>query len=81
MSDIPENLAATRDDVVDARSDQYSPACVLYEMLTGEPPFNGPSAQTIIARSLTAPRPHVARIRAGVSPELDQVVLSAGRLG
>jgi tetratricopeptide (TPR) repeat protein len=43
-------------------------------MLTGEPPFAGPSAQTIIAKSLTAPRPHVGRTRAGVSPSLDQVV-------
>ncbi len=68
---------ATGDEVVDARSDQYSLACVLYEMLAGEPPFKGPSAQTIIARSLTAPRPHVASIRAGVSSGLDQVVLKA----
>ncbi|MEA2722328.1 MAG: eukaryotic-like serine/threonine-protein kinase, partial [Gemmatimonadales bacterium] len=68
---------ATGDDVVDARSDQYSLACVLYEMLAGEPPFQGPSAQTIIAKSLTAPRPHVASIRAGVSSELDQVVAKA----
>jgi len=65
---------ATGDDLVDARADQYSLACVLYEMLAGEPPFAGPTAQTIIAKSLTAPRPHVGRTRAGVSPGLDQVV-------
>ena len=68
---------ATGDEVVDARSDQYSLACVLFEMLAGEPPFKGSSAQTIIAKSLTAPRPHIARIRAGVSAELDQVLLKA----
>ncbi len=68
---------ATRDELVDARSDQYSLACVLYEMLAGEPPFKGPSAQTILAQSLTAARPHVGRTRAGVSPELDQVVIKA----
>lgn len=68
---------ATGDQVVDARADQYSLACVLYEMLAGEPPFAGPSAQSVIARSLTAPRPHVGRVRAGVSSALDQLVLRA----
>ena len=64
-------------DVVDARADQYSLACVLYEMLAGEPPFTGPSHQSVIAKSLSAPRPHVARARPEVSSELQQVVLRA----
>jgi TolB-like protein len=68
---------ATGDEVVDARADQYSLACVLYEMLAGEPPFAGTTAQTVLARSLTAPRPHVGRVRAGVPPALDGVVLKA----
>ena len=68
---------ATGDAVVDARADQYSLACVLYEMLAGEPPFAGTTAQTVIARSLTSPRPHVGRVRAGVPPALDAVVLKA----
>jgi eukaryotic-like serine/threonine-protein kinase len=68
---------ATGDAKVDARADQYSLACVIYEMLAGEPPFGGPTAQTVIAKSLTSPRPHVGRVRAGVPPELDQVVLQA----
>jgi serine/threonine protein kinase len=64
-------------DVVDARSDQYSLACVLYELLAGEPPFTGPSQQSVIAKSLSVPRPHVAGERPEVSSELNQVVLRA----
>jgi serine/threonine-protein kinase len=47
----PEQAAADRE--LDARSDIYSPGCVTYEMLVGEPPFTGPSAQAIIAKVLT----------------------------
>ena len=68
---------ATGDAMVDARADQYSLACVIYEMLAGEPPFAGPSAQAVIGKSLTSPRPHIGRVRAGVPPELDQVVIRA----
>ena len=66
---------ATAEEVVDARSDQYSLGCVLYEMLAGEPPFTGPTHQSVIAKALSAPRPHLGRVRPDVPTELEQVVL------
>src|SRR5207249_1476023 len=44
----PEQSTGTSE--IDGRSDQYSLACVVYEMLVGEPPFTGPTAQAVIAR-------------------------------
>ena len=48
---------------VDARTDQYSLAAVLYEMLVGEPPMTGPNTQAIIARRLTAPVQPIRTVR------------------
>ena len=48
---------------LDGRSDQYSLGCVLYEMLAGELPYTGPTAQAIIAKQLTEPLPHLRTVR------------------
>jgi len=62
---------------LDARSDVYSLATVVYEMLTGQPPFTGPTAQAIIARRLSETPPSIRVVREGVSPGLEQVVHKA----
>src|SRR5262249_20544127 len=49
----PEQGAGDR--ALDARSDEYSLACVTYELLAGEPPYTGPNTQAILARPLTDP--------------------------
>ena len=58
---------------VDGRSDQYGLACVLYEMLAGEPPYTGPTAQAIIAKRFSEPVPHLGTVRS-VPPELEFAV-------
>ncbi|MEO7457943.1 MAG: protein kinase [Gemmatimonadaceae bacterium] len=50
----------------DARADQYSLGCVVYEMLAGEPPYAGPTARSIIAKRLVDPVPAVRRLRGAV---------------
>jgi serine/threonine-protein kinase len=61
-------------ETVDARSDQYALACVLYEMLAGEPPFPGTSAQAILARKVTEPPRAVRTVRRTVPEGVEQVL-------
>ena len=62
---------------VDARSDVYSLGCVLYEMLTGEPPFVGDSPVAVAYQHVREDPVAPSQRHPGISPELDAVVLKA----
>jgi tRNA A-37 threonylcarbamoyl transferase component Bud32 len=70
----PEQASASPG--VDGRSDQYSLACVLYEMLAGEPPYLGATAQAITAKRFSEPVPHLSTMRS-VPPEIESAVARA----
>lgn len=70
----PEQACGDRD--LDRRTDVYSLACVVYELLAGEPPYTGPTAQAILAKCLTEPIPHLSTVRA-VPPGVERAVAKA----
>ena len=68
----PEQAVGER--VVTLRADVYALGAITYEMLTGEPPFSGPTAQAVLARAMTdEPRP-LTRQRPTVPPQVDDAV-------
>jgi serine/threonine protein kinase len=65
----PEQAAGNPD--LDGRSDLYSLGCVLYEMLSGETPYTGPTPQAILAKKLSEPLPRISVVRDAVAPGVE----------
>jgi len=68
---------ASGDEALDGRSDQWSLAAVLYEMLAGEAPWTGPTAQAVVARRLSTPAPSVRTLRPAVPAAVDEAIRKA----
>ncbi len=71
----PEQSAGDRH--VDGRSDLYGLACVVYEMVAGEPPFTGPTVQAILARHIQEAPRSLRVVRPTVSPAFERAVTRA----
>jgi tetratricopeptide (TPR) repeat protein len=71
----PEQILGERE--IDGRSDLYSLACVVFEMLTGEPPFAGATARALMTRRLVEDAPRVTSLRHDVPPLVDMLLARA----
>jgi eukaryotic-like serine/threonine-protein kinase len=64
-------------DHIDGRSDEYALACVTYEMLVGQPPFQGPNAMAILARHSLESVPSLQVVRHSIPDEVEDAVMRA----
>jgi len=67
----PEQLSGSE---VDARTDVYALAAVVFEMLTGRPPFAGADLLSIVSAQLTTPAPRLRAVRPDLPPSIDEAV-------
>jgi serine/threonine-protein kinase len=66
-----------RGEAVDARSDVYAAGCVLFELLTGDPPFTGDTPVAVAYQHVREDPRHPSQLNPDVPPELDAIVLKA----
>jgi len=71
----PEQAMGERD--LDARTDVYAVGCVLFEMLSGEPPFTGPTPQAIVAKVMTTAPTQLSDLRSTVPMHVAEAVHTA----